>query len=476
MTGDRLTALEAAYVVLERSGDPIQVSSVALFEAAPLLDEDGRFRIDDVRARVESRLHLLPHLRQRLARVPLDLGRPEWVDDTSFDITDHVDVVPLWAPHDERALQELVAELHMRPLDPLRPMWHFCFVTGIEGGRIALVERATHALVDGVSGVDLALVLLDAERDAAATEGAAWEPVPPPAPAAALWRAVADEAATPLRVAAAAVDAVRHPEALLDRVRDVGRAVAGLGTDGMLAPESSLNRPIGGRRRLVWVRQHLDEVKAAGRAAGATVNDVVLTAVAGGLRDLLLARREPLEADLVLKVLVPVSLRADAERGALGNRVGAMVLPLPVGVGDPAERLALVAAATRGLKDRHEAEASDLLLGVADLIPPPLVGPITGLLDRQRLVNLVVTNIPGPTAPLYALGAELLEAFPMVPLAGNLSLGVAVLSYCNALTLGITADTRACPDVDVFAAGLEAAFVELGARWAPALDAAERSG
>lgn len=474
MTRDRLSALEAAYVTLERSGDPIQVGSVGLFEAGPLLDADGHFRIGDVRARIESRLHLLPHLRQRLAPVPLGLGRPEWVDDTSFDIREHVDEVPLWAPHDEQALRELVAELHMRPLDPLLPMWHFCFVTGIQGGRVALVERATHALIDGVSGVDLALLLLDLERDAPATEMTAWEPVPPPGPAAALWHAVTDEATTPLRMAAAAVDALRHPDALVERARAIGHAVAGLGADG-LAPESSLNHTLGGRRRLVWVRQHLDEVKAAGKPAGATVNDVVLTALAGGLRDLLLSRGEPLDADLVLKVLVPVSLRADDERGALGNRVGAMVLPLPVGVGDPAERLALVAAATRDLKDRHEAEASDLLLGVADLVPPPLVGPITGLLHRQRIVNLVVTNIPGPTAPLYALGAELLEAFPMVPLAGNLSLGVAVLSYRNALTLGITADTRACPDVDVFAAGLEAAFVDLGAHRAPALDADDRA-
>ena len=475
MTADRLSTLEAAYVALEGSGAPIQVGSVGLFEEGPLLDEDGAFRLAEVRARIESRLHLLPRLRQRIAPVPLGLARPAWVDDPTFDIADHVDAVPLWPPHDEQALLELVAELHMRPLDPLMPMWHFCFVTGVEGGRVALVERATHALADGVSGVDLATVLLDLDREPPPTAAEPWEPTPAPGPMASLREAVADQVRVPMRLASVALDAVEHPGALVRGARELARAATGMGAGGLLAPVSSLNHEVGGRRRLLWVRQHVDEVKAAGKPTGATLNDVVLTAVAGGLRELLLARGEELPADLALKVLVPVSLRSDEQRGALGNRVGAIVLPLPVGIGDPVERLAAVAAAIRDLKGRHEAEASDVLLAAADLMPPPVADRIVGMLDHQRVVNLVVTNVPGPSVPLYAMGAELLEAFPIVPLAGNLSLGVAVLSYRNALNIGITADTHTCPDVEVFAAGLERSFIELGACWAPAVRTDEAS-
>jgi WS/DGAT/MGAT family acyltransferase len=467
MTADRVSSVEAAYLALERTGEPIQVGSVGIFEAAPLLDEHGEFRLREVRAQIESRLHLLPHLRQRLAPVPFAAGRPEWVDDPSFDIADHVDAVPLWAPHDERALLELVAELHMRPLDPLGPMWHFCFVTGLDGGRIALVERATHALVDGVSGVDLSMVLLDVERDPAPITPPPWEATPPPTPAESLRRALADQVRIPGALAKAAAHAVRHPESLVRSLRQIGEAVGGMGDSGLLAPASSLNHEIGGRRHLLWVRQHLDGVKAAGHHVGATVNDVVLTAVAGGVRELLLARGEQLRTDLTLKVLVPVSLRVEEERGTLGNRVGAILFPLPVGIGDPFERLATIASTSRELKAHHEAEASDALLAAADLLPPPLVAPIVGLLDHQRLVNLVVTNVPGPNVPLYAMGAELLEAFPIVPLAGNLTLGVAVLSYRNALNLGITADAATCPDAAVFATGIEHCFVALGAHWAP---------
>jgi WS/DGAT/MGAT family acyltransferase len=182
---------------------------------------------------------------------------------------------------------------------------------------------------------------------------------------------------------------------------------------------------------------------------------VVLTAVTGGLRALLLGRGDELPSDLELKALVPVSLRSVDQRGSLGNRVGGLVFPLPVGMGDPTTRLRAVVSAGRHLKASGEATASQTLLDAADVLPAPAIGAATRLLDHQRLINLVVTNVPGPDGPLYVLGARLLEAVPMVPLAGNLTLGVAVLSYCGQVTLGITADTATCPDVDVFTRGVE---------------------
>jgi WS/DGAT/MGAT family acyltransferase len=202
------------------------------------------------------------------------------------------------------------------------------------------------------------------------------------------------------------------------------------------------------------------------------VNDVVLTGVAGGLRELFLARGEELPADRVVKVLVPVSVRADGEAMALGNRVGGLLVPLPIGVGDPTERLRRVVEATRHLKGSHEAAVADLLLHGADLLPPSLAHVVQRAVDRQPLVNLVVTNVTGPPFPLYALGSRMVEAWPVVPLGAGMTLEVAVLSYDGALTWSVTSDPAACPDADRFVAGVEQALADLHATWAPAVEAA----
>jgi diacylglycerol O-acyltransferase / wax synthase len=462
MTTDRLTALETSFLYFERPGRPIHVGATAIFEAAPLVDGSGRLRLDEVRQLVESRLEAYPRLRQKIAAMPLGLGRPRWVDDGAFDITRHVEQVHLGG-RGETAFRRLAEDMHARLLDLDHPPWHMCFVTGLGGGRVGMIDRAHHAMVDGVGGVDLATVVLDVERDGWTTSPPVGPPVPAGNDCSAVVAAVRARLGDSVRVAQLAADRARHP---LTSVRATAGLVAAAGSfvqDGLLAPRTSLGVPPGWRRRVAWVRTGLAEAKAVGADAGATVNDVALTAVAGGLRSLLLGRGEAVPGDLVLKALVPVSVRRPDEAGDLGNRVSGVFAPLPVGIVDPAERLGAIAAATLRMKGRHEASATDAFLHAADLLPPVAIRALVRGLEHQASVNLVVTNVPGPPFPLYFYGARMLEAFPAVPLAANMSVGAAILSYDGALTVSLTADADACPDVDVLAAGIERDLDELGA-------------
>jgi WS/DGAT/MGAT family acyltransferase len=469
MNADRLGAVDATYLAIEDPRTPLHVASIGIFDRGNLCDEHGALRLDEVRARIDARLGMLPRLRQRVVEVPFGVGRPLWVDAVDFDIADHVDCVSLPSPHDEAALLRLAEELVMQPLDRGRPLWHLRFVTGLTGGRVALIERAHHAMVDGVSGVDVSLVLLDATPDAPDTPAADWQPRPVPSPTDRLLSAFVDRGLAPVEAALRTAARFGRPADVVRGIADAMSTVGTLRRDGLLAPRCSLNRPIGTTRLLSLVRQRLDAVHDAGAATGATVNDVVLTAVAGGLRELLLGRGEALPAGLRLKVLVPVSVRGNEESMMLGNRVGALLAPLPVGIGDPHARLAATASITKALKHSDEAATADQLLRLADLLPQSVAELVQRGVHHQPFVNMVVTNVPGPPFPLYAMGARMLEAFPVVPLGGNMPLEVAILSYDGALNLCVTSDRTTCPDAPAFVHGLEHSFEVLGARWAPAL-------
>ena len=473
---DRLTSLDAAFLHIEREGLPVHIGSVATFEAGPLLDGRGRLRLDELRTQVEARLDGLPRLRRKVRWPTGGMGRPCWVDDPDFDVAHHVDAVDL-PGGDLDALRRHAERLVAEVLPEDRPLWHLRFVTGLTGDRVGLIERVHHALVDGVSGVDVATVLLDLTPEVTDLPPSDWTPAPAPDPVALGWQGALDQAAAPVRFAAAAVGAaLRHPERLLRGVTDVVEGLGTLVADGPTAPPSSLNPPVGPQRSLSWISTALPEVKAVGRVAEGTANDVVLTALAQGLRTLLLERGEAIAGDEVLKVLVPVSLRDVGQRHALGNRVGALILRLPIGIADPTERLHAIASATDRLKSRREATTAQLLLAAADLLPARLVSPLAHLTDTQRMVNVIATNVPGPDAPLWCRGARMLEAFPVVPLGGNLGCSVAILSYDGALTLGVTTDPALVPDVAVLDRGIVAGFEALGvtARIASLEDAAPR--
>lgn len=460
-TLDRLTTLDTSFVWFEHPGSPVHVGAVATFEAAPLLDEHGALRLDDLRALIEARLDPLPRLRRRLVTVPFDLDRPVWVDDPDFDIARHVHEVRVPDPGDDAALRRLAERIQGEVLPRDRPLWDLTFVTGLDGGRVGLIERLHHALVDGVAGVELATILLDVEPDAPVPEAPAWVPEPGPT-GVELWAGGLRRAlSAPLRAAAGAADAARHPGRTLRSVATLGRGVAAMTEGGLVAPPTSFNAPTRGGRRLAWTRAPLDDVRRAGKRAGGSVNDVALAAVAGGLRAVLLSRGEEIPSDLALKVMVPVSVRNGDEHGTLGNRVGMIDAPLPVGIGDPAARLAEIVATMRRLKARPEAETVDTVLRSADALPAAAAHVLVRALGYQPLINLVVTNVPGPPVPLYAAGARMLEAFPVVPLSANLTLGVALLSYDGTLTFTVTADASAFPDAEVLAAGIERSLADL---------------
>lgn len=469
MNPDRLGAIDETYLAIENPSTPLHVASLGIFEGGGLTTKGGRLRYEAICERLDARMHLLPRLRQKVVGVPGGVARPVWLDDEHFDIANHVDVAVLAGGEDEGALLRFTEELIMEPLARDRPLWHLQWVTGLAGGRVALIERAHHAMVDGVSGVDVSLALLDARRDAPAGEAPVWSAAPTPSPAALLVDGLRDQVAAPVDAARRMARELLHPDRLVHDVAEVTDAVTALVRNTRVRQACSLNRPLGSTRRLGLVRQRLETVRAAGGAHGATVNDVVVAAVGGALRDLFLGRGEPLPADRVVSILVPVSVRSPDEAMALGNRVGGLVVAVPIGIGDPVERLRAVTATTSVLKGGPEAATADALLRAADLLPAPVVRALQRGLDHQPLVNMVVTNIPGPDFPLYALGSRLLEAFPVVPLGAHMSLEVAVVSYDGALNLGVTSDRDACPDAEVFTAGLERAFDELGASWKPAL-------
>jgi len=458
---DRLSALDASFLHLERPETPMHVGALSIFEGAPFFGPDGRFRLREVRELVESRLHLIPRFRKKIQRVPLDAGEPVWVDDERFDIAYHVRLTALPAPGTRDQLLALYERVQAQVLDRTRPLWELWFVEGLEGGHVALFQKTHHALVDGVSGVDVATVLLDFDPEPTILDAPEWQPAPAPPPARLLIDSVKEMVAGPQALLDATRRAAEVPRHALDRVRELARSLSTIAEGGLIAPKTSLNEPVIGRsRRFGLVQVPLDAVKTVRATFGGTINDAVLAGIGGGLARLLEHRGE-LRDDLVLKVFCPVSVRDETQRMQLGNRISAMFVPLPVGDPDPARRLRAVQQATADLKEREQAVAAATLLDLTQYAVPTLLGVAARLLHHQPLTNLIVTNIPGPQVPLYCLGARMIEAYPMVPLSRNLNLGVAILSYCGSLSIGLLADRDRWDDLDVLAAGIDDSFAEL---------------
>jgi WS/DGAT/MGAT family acyltransferase len=457
---DRLTALDASVLHLERLETPMHVGAVSVFEGAPFRDESGSFRLADVRELVASRLHLIPRFRKKIMGVPFGQGRPIWVDDERFDVGYHVRLTALPAPGSRDQLLTLTSRIQAQLLDRTRPLWELWFVDGLEGGDVALIQKTHHALVDGVSGVDVATVLLDFTPEPTRPEPPPWTPERAPDSLQLLKDTLIERVTEPAEVIRTARRALRGPRRAIAQTRQLATSLQSLVNREVVAPRTSLNRTVGRHRRFDTVRVSLDDVKVARRAFGGTVNDVVLTGVAGGLRRLFIAREEPVEG-LVLRVLVPVSVRDDSQRMQLGNRVSAMVVPLDIGEPDPVARLARISAVTANLKERDQAVGAAFLLDLGRYAVPTLLSLAARATHHQPFVNLVVTNVPGPQVPLYCMGARMVEAYPVVPLSHNLTIGVAVLSYLGQLHFGLNADADDAPDVGVLAAGIEQSFAEL---------------
>ncbi|HSC02215.1 MAG TPA: wax ester/triacylglycerol synthase family O-acyltransferase [Solirubrobacteraceae bacterium] len=460
---DRLTGLDSSFLHLERDSAHMHVAGCSVFAGEP----PGH---DELIEAIESRLHLVPRYRQRLAFVPLGQGRPVWVDDPHFKVRYHVRHTALPRPGSDAELKRLAGRVFSQALDRSRPLWELWLVEGLAGGRFAVLSKTHHALVDGVSGVDIATVLFDTSPEPipVAPPEHDWVARPLPSPAQLLADALLERATVPGEVARGVRSTLRGPRAVVTRL---GRALGHVGalawTGLQAAPPSPFNVRIGPHRRFTWVQADLGQFKAIKNSLGGTVNDVVLAAVAGALGSYMRAHGE--SADVELRAMVPVSIRADVERGALGNRVAAMWAGLPVGITDPVARLHRVSEEMRGVKQSGQAVGAEILTHLSGFAPPTIMSQAARLQARQRLFNLVVTNVPGPQFPLYLLGRELQAIYPMVPLAENTALGIAILSYNGQLNFGLVADYDALADVEVLADELRASIDELAeAAGAPA--------
>jgi diacylglycerol O-acyltransferase len=446
---ERLTAQDLLMLWPDDLGWPEDIGAVAILDGTRLLDRDGRVRIEAVRRQLEPRLHLVPRFRQLLYRPRLGLGWPLWVDAPSFDLADHVRVHPLAAPGNQAQLLVACEQLRRRRLDPSRPLWELWLLPGLPERRVGLFLRAHHAIADGISGLAAFGALLDLAADTPAAVPSPWTPAPIPSAGQLLY----DNLRRRLRGLGRGLSSLTHPIGTVRRARRTSPAWREFFAER--APRTSLNRPIGADRRLAIVRGRLELAKQIAHAHHAKVNDVVLAAVGGGLRELLASRGEPVE-DLVLRASVPISLHQQQPGQARGNRDGWMVVPLPLGESDPVRRLGLIAAETAARKQQARPQAGSGVMSFAVVQRASY-----RLLARQRYVNLWVTNVPGPPVRLYLAGAPLRELFPVVPVLGNLTLGVGVFSYAGQLNLTAVADRDGCPDVEVFAQGVRSALDEL---------------
>ncbi|MCU0311952.1 MAG: wax ester/triacylglycerol synthase family O-acyltransferase [Acidimicrobiales bacterium] len=457
---EHLSALDASFLAAERPGVPLHIGGIARFEGGPLLDGDGRVRIDEIRRVVEAHLAAIPRFRRRLQSTPLNATLPLWVDDEHFDIAAHVHAVTVPDPGGDAEVWATVMGIQREALDRRRPLWDLTFLDGLADGSVVLVDRAHHALVDGVSGSESLVAMLDPDPAAPIPEPVGWEPEAGPDAVHQVAEALGALAHLPGAAARGLAGLARAPGDLVDVVRSAAHALRAERT----APRCSLNVAVGPRRDYRPIRLALDDVKAVAHATGTKVNDVVLAAVTGGLHDLMAERGELGHLDHLV-ALVPVSTRGDDEHLGLGNKVSAILASLPVDLDDPAAALRSVADQMARHKGSHETELVAALLGSADWLPPGVLSVLSdATVNHQPLVNLVITNVPGVQAPLYLLGARMTECLPYVPLSGNTTVGIAILSYDGRLDLGITVDPDACPDADVLVAGIERAFDELAAR------------
>jgi diacylglycerol O-acyltransferase / wax synthase len=453
-----LSVLDASFLYLEKPSVHMHVAGMAILD--PRTRPDGRLAADDLAALIRQRIHLVPRFRQKVVVPPFGFGRPMWVDDDDFDVEFHLRRAALPSRGGRRELADFVQRVHSRPLDRTKPLWEMYLVEGLEDGYVGVLFKSHHAMIDGLSGMDLATVLVDFAPEPQEIRARRWTPEPEPSWSELLAGAARETIAHPLRTLTDGVGrAVRAPR---DFLGEAGRMLGGIGQLLSLgqAPPGAFNVAVGPNRRFAAAEVPVADAKAVKNALGGTVNDVVLAAVTGGLRKLLLGRGDRVRG-VALRALVPVSIRDPSQRMALGNRVSMFFVDLPVGVADPAGRLRRIARATRELKSSHQAVGATALIGSAQWTPPTLHGLAARLIARQRVANVIVSNVPGPQIPVYLAGARLLVAYPVMPLGERLALSIAVTSLSGIMGFGFTGDWDAVPDIDVLARGLRDSVDEL---------------
>jgi WS/DGAT/MGAT family acyltransferase len=452
---DRLSAVDASFLHQEKRASHMHVGGIVLMDGpAPTHAEFKRH--------IEARLHLVPRYRQKLAFPRFEMGRPFWVDDPRFNIDYHVRMTALPAPGSMEQLRGLAGRVFSQRLDRSKPLWECWLVQGLEDGGFAIVSKTHHALVDGVSGVDIATVLFDLSPETQDIDGdTPWLPEQEPSQAELVAEGIKAIVKTPARIAGEATKVVRDPAATIDMAREAAEGIGEIAWAGLNpAPDVPLNVPIGPHRRIFWLQCDLADFKAVKDGLGGTVNDAFLAVVAGGLGRWLRTRGVRTEG-LELRGLVPVSIRAKDEHHALGNRIAAMRGPLPVYAREPVERLRIVREAMRGVKDSKQALGAEVIAGLEDFAPPTLLAQASRLNFSTRLFNLIVTNVPGPQFPLYMMGREMREIVPVAFLPENHALAIAAMSYNGRLDFGLLADYDAIPDLERMAGFFQESLDEL---------------
>ncbi len=456
---DRMSALDSGFYFAETENTPMHVGSVAIFEGpAPTYGDVVRLLL--------SKLPVVPRYRQRVREVPMQVGRPMWIDDPHFQILYHVRHTAVPRPGTDEQLRNLAGRVLGQRLDLSKPLWEIYLVEGLEDDRWAIISKVHHCMVDGVAGSDLMQLMFDLSPDATHEPPRDWTPQRSPSSAGLVAGAVADAVAHPLRQASA-LPALGKPVQLVKGLVGSGRTIAStlpsLAKQALTPTARSLNGPIGPHRRWAWTSAQFDEFKEVRTALGGTVNDVVLTAISSGFRDLLRGRGELSSEKLVVRTMVPVSVRSDSQRGNLNNQVSAVFVDLPVGDPDPRSRLTSIRGQMDEYKKAMQAVDVPSIISMGDFVAPALLsmGVRAAMSAGQMWCQAVTTNVPGPRVPLYVLGRRMCSTYAHVPIAGGTRCSIGIFSYLQTMTFGINADFDAFADVDVLSAGIRRGVEEL---------------
>jgi diacylglycerol O-acyltransferase / wax synthase len=447
MAPQRLSALDASFLDVETASAHMHVGWAAAFDPP---EEGPAPSFEQLRDHISRRLHRAPRYRQRLADVPLGVSRPVWVDDDRFDLDRHV------RRADTGELRELAGTVLSTPLSRDRPLWEMWIADGLDEGRIGVVGKAHHCMVDGIAAVELAALLLDPEPEPSPDPAQPWQPAPAPGAASRLVGGVVDRVRDQLSLVGSAARLAASPGRLATGAQRAGRAL--LSSLAPANPIGALNEPISPYRTLATLGRPLDELRAIKRAHGCTVNDVVLAVSCGGVRRYLERRGEEPGR---LKAMVPVNVRGEGAADELGNRISFIFLELPCDEPDARLRLRGIARATSEAKESGEPAGATTVLDLAAAAPSALQRAVSRLVASPRTFNVVVSNIPGPQEPLWMLGCRLREAFPMVPLADRHALSIGFTSVAGGAFFGVYADRDSVSDAERLAADIGRELDEL---------------
>jgi len=459
----RLSAQDRSFLELESRETHMHVGGVFIFEASSLFSDDGALDLASIQHLVCARIHKVPRYRQRLAWIPIE-QHPVWVDDADFDILSHVRHVRIAAPGRDDDLKQLCSQIYSSPLDRGRPLWELWIISGLELDRVALLFKVHHCMIDGIAGMELLQVLLSLEPEKELEPAPTWSHRPAPSGAQLFGDAMMRRARLSLDLGSALLRASQRPAEAARSLADSILGVAEIGAAGLWSASPSLfNQPIGPDRGFDWVGFDLETIKDIRRRLGGTLNDVVLAVVSGAVGKFLerqgVSHRERARFDF--RAYCPVNLRSASDQTVLGNRVSAMIIPLPIAVGDPRECLREVTRTTLRLKASRQAMGAEVVASISDWTAPGIMSGVSRFAFSHRSSNLIVSNVPGPPIPLYLLGARMLECYPLVPLFANQTLGIALFSYAGGLYWGLNAERKLFPALGDFILALDEAFQEL---------------